>query len=89
MDFINRICDAFDPGQERREELDDVFKQLRAINEIRNSLLHYGSATFSDKGRVTSNVRTAHVPPASADPTATARADPDCVDNSHPGSPPR
>lgn len=61
MDFINRICNALDPGQERREELDDVFTQLRVINEIRNSLLHYGSATFSDKGRVTSNVRTAHL----------------------------
>jgi hypothetical protein len=62
IDFVKRICDASDPGQERREELDDVFKQLRAISEIRNSLLHYGSATFSDRGRVTSNVRIAHVP---------------------------
>jgi hypothetical protein len=62
MDFIKRICEAFDPGQERREELDNVFKQLRTINEIRNSLLHYGSATLSDRGRITSNVRIAHVP---------------------------
>jgi hypothetical protein len=41
MDFVKRICDACDPGEERRKELDDVFKQLRAINEMRNSLLHY------------------------------------------------
>jgi hypothetical protein len=40
MDFVNRICDAFDPGDEWRKELEDVFTQLRAINEIRNSLLH-------------------------------------------------
>jgi hypothetical protein len=62
MDFVNRICDAFDPGDEQRNELKDVFKQLRAINEVRNSLLHYGSFTRSDKGRITSNVRIAHVP---------------------------
>src|SRR6266705_1053118 len=62
MGFINRICDAFDPGDEWRKELEDVFTQLRAINEIRNSLLHYGSATLSDRGRITTNIRIAHVP---------------------------
>jgi hypothetical protein len=62
IDFVNRICDAFDPGDQQREELKEVFKQLRAINEIRNSLLHYGSFTRSNIGRISSNIRIAHVP---------------------------
>jgi hypothetical protein len=41
MSFISRICEAIDPGEERRSELRDVFTQLRAINDVRNSLLHH------------------------------------------------
>lgn len=62
IDLINRTCEISDPGEDRRAELREVFKRLRAINEIRDSLLHHGSVTYSDRGRTTSNVLISHAP---------------------------
>jgi hypothetical protein len=61
ISFLKRICEANDPGEERRNELFAALDQLKAISDVRNSILHYGSFTTDDKGRITSNISRVHV----------------------------
>lgn len=61
ISFIKRVMEVADPGDERRTELIEIFRHLSAINETRNSLIHYGSFVTDDMGRITSNVRVAHI----------------------------
>ena len=40
----------------QRIELDPVLGQLKTINTVRNSVIHYATVITSDKGRISSNV---------------------------------
>ena len=46
----------------QKKELDPVLSHLKAINTVRNSLVHYATFTTSDKGRISSNVGRAITP---------------------------
>jgi hypothetical protein len=61
MDYIRRIVAVNDPGDERRHELDNVFKQLKSISDARNDIVHYMSFVTSDLGRIVSNISRAHL----------------------------
>jgi hypothetical protein len=50
MQVIRRIADAQKWTEERKAELTSIFKQLEAINQLRNNLLHLG-ATFKGQGQ--------------------------------------
>lgn len=56
MDFIRRICQIYDPGEENKNDLKNIFPQLAAITTLRDDILHQGSVLTDDKGRITSNV---------------------------------
>jgi len=50
MQAIRRIADAQKWTEERKAELTSIFKQLEAINQLRNKLLHLG-AKFEGQGQ--------------------------------------
>jgi hypothetical protein len=50
MQVIRRIADAQQWTEQRKAELTSIFKQLEAINQLRNNLLHLG-ATFEGQGQ--------------------------------------
>ena len=49
IDFINRLCEIKTPGQHNLDDFVNVFKQLRAINALRDDIIHYGSFIDDDK----------------------------------------
>jgi hypothetical protein len=59
--MIRRICDIEPHSEDRKQELEDVLSRLDNINKVRNFLLHHGSFTTDDKGRITSNVSRAYI----------------------------
>jgi len=56
MGYIKRIIQIEDPGEENKRDLEYVFKQIEAINTLRDDILHQGSVLTDDKGRITSNI---------------------------------
>jgi hypothetical protein len=60
--LINRIVEAFDPGEDRRRELAYMFDQLGLINGVRNVVIHHSSFVTSDQGRIASTIAKAHAP---------------------------
>lgn len=45
------------PPDDMRDKLDDALSQFKAINDVRNSMVHNVSYVTSDKGRLSSNTR--------------------------------
>jgi hypothetical protein len=56
MGLIKRITQIQDPGEENKTDLEYVFRQIEAINTLRDDILHQGSVLTDDKGRITSNI---------------------------------
>jgi hypothetical protein len=56
MGSIKRIIQIQNPGEENKKDLEYVFKQIAAINTLRDDILHQGSVLTDDKGRITSNI---------------------------------
>jgi len=54
ISLLRRISEISPPSA-NRDELEDVFAQITAINMIRNSIVHYASIMTSDSGRITTN----------------------------------
>lgn len=62
IQYIGRILDTNPIAPGRRTDLETIFKQAKAINGIRNKIIHYGSFVTSDKGRITSTISRALLP---------------------------
>jgi hypothetical protein len=63
ISYIRRIWEVRPlkaPG--RRADLDAIFQQLKAMTDMRNRILHYGTIVTSDRGRITSTHHRALVP---------------------------
>lgn len=62
MSLVRRLNEA--KGLAPDPILDDVFEQLRAINERRNHIVHFGARIQADPDRdmVVTNRRSAHIP---------------------------
>jgi hypothetical protein len=56
MDLIRRIIQSYRTvPAELQAEIDYVFPQLKAINDVRNFVVHYGGHDYDGQGRVASN----------------------------------
>lgn len=62
MENIRRIMDVADPGKEPREEIEEIFAQLKEIAQARNDVVHYFSFETSDAGRIVTTATRAHIP---------------------------
>jgi len=60
--LIERIWAVHDPGETVKAELRSAFAQFRAINNVRNIAIHYGSHKRPEKGRFVSTLRNALTP---------------------------
>jgi hypothetical protein len=56
MGKIKRIIQIQYPGEDNKKDLEYVFRQLEAINALRDEILHQGSFVTDDKDRITSNI---------------------------------
>jgi hypothetical protein len=54
ISFIKRIIQVQDPGQDAKQDLEEIFAQINVINGVRNLIVHFG-ATFGETEATTSN----------------------------------
>jgi len=55
ISFIRRIWLVQEPAKDVRKELDEAMKQLAAINDARNVMVHHASNVYFGYGRVVNN----------------------------------
>ena len=62
MEYIRRIIAVNNLDAERKIELDELFKHLKCISDLRNHVVHYGSFATNESGRIASNKSRALTP---------------------------
>lgn len=55
MSFIRRVLSVSPIEPEKKAEVEGLFIQLKAINDVRNSILHYGTYAVEEETGVTTN----------------------------------
>jgi hypothetical protein len=59
--YIRRIAEAKNWSEDRKKEIDYIFRQTAEITRVRNDILHYGVSRSTDEGYTTSTELVAHM----------------------------
>jgi hypothetical protein len=62
MQYVRRIWEVRPIAPGRKVDMENVFGQIKLINDLRNKIIHYGTFVTSDKGRITSTIARALTP---------------------------